>query len=145
MIGGKPTEVRVSFKAWVLAWACSIFLSCALLAALYPQAGANFPIRVWQIADEMAPMAKLSFGGLLFLVFALLHRLAQFGRALTVVAFGAASALVPVIVMTIIPAAYSRGFGIGFSGARFAFAEIACWMVGCLAGGLLYARSRSGT
>lgn len=137
-----PTVLGVSFKFWILAWACSIFLPCALLAALYPQDGLAFPVRALRIADEVAPMAKLMFGGLLLLAFAMLHRREQSGYPFPKAAFCAAPALVPVFVVAIIPATYSRGIGVGFSGTRFAFSELACWMAGSLLGGLLYVRSR---
>jgi hypothetical protein len=109
-----------------------------LLAVLFPEPQKNVLIRFWGIADEVSPLAKLMFGGLLGIAFWLLARIERKGGRLPKSAFAIAAMAVPLTVMAVIPAEYSRGFGIGFSGERFALIELAVWLSGTGLGGLVF-------
>ncbi|HEY0411912.1 MAG TPA: hypothetical protein VGD66_02075 [Allosphingosinicella sp.] len=106
--------------ALLLAWVVAVFLSSALiaLAHLSPLAQARrFPASVWAVADEVGPAAKLAFVLLLAPLLLLAEALAppRLRAALAILLACAAMLL----ALALVPAAWSRGFGIGLTGARF--------------------------
>jgi hypothetical protein len=138
----RPLRPRCFFTAFVLAWAVAVFLPSAMIAAtgLSPTAeGASLPRRVFEIADEVAPAAKIGFALLLLGLLLAARRALPPGRAAT-----AADLLAPVAAMAatlaLLPPAWSRGFGVGLAGARFDPALTAIYLGGAAAAGLTLVR-----
>ncbi|HEY5720795.1 MAG TPA: hypothetical protein VIT45_00585 [Allosphingosinicella sp.] len=126
------------FIALISGWAVAIFLPSALIAilGLSPLAeGRSFPAATLAVADEVAPLAKIGFMLLLAPAMIAARRYLRVRRAIA-----AAYALLAVAAMlatlALIPAEYSRGFGIGLGGARFSPGPLAIYLVGAVAAGL---------
>jgi hypothetical protein len=122
----------------VLGWATAVYLPSLLIAllSLSPLAtGENLFVDTFQVADEVSPAAKLAFavlfGGLLIGV-----RAARGLRRMLVDAlFGAVSIM---LVVAVLPESWSRGFGVGLSGVRFATGPLTIYIIGGLLSGLVF-------
>jgi len=107
------------FIALIGGWALAIFLPSAIVAAagLSPLAeGRNLVAATIEVADEVAPAAKIGFA-LLFAVLLYARR-----RWLPVPALPAdilIGGLAMAAVLALLPREWSRGFGIGLAGNRF--------------------------
>ena len=121
------SALRCSAPAWIVAWAVGVFGSSVLIAyfglstpaALIGTGFDRLPATTWKVADDVGPAAKLLFGTLLALAFFVTERLAE-RPALVRYGLNAMSGMAAVtIALAAIPAAYSRGFGVGLTGARF--------------------------
>lgn len=121
----------------------AIYLPSFLIAvtARSPLAsGRNLFGDVFAIADEVSPAAKISFailfGGLLLAV----RRFRGTPATLVDMMLGMAAMF---LVIALLPAAWSRGFGIGLSGTRFDLLPTAIYLVGGVLSGLAFSISES--
>lgn len=108
------------FLALLLAWVVAVFGGSALIAAagLSPLvAGRSLPSAIWAVADEVAPAAKLGFVIALAPLLLAVDRLAAPRLSPFLAVLAACAAMLSTLAL--VPAAYSRGFGIGLTGARF--------------------------
>lgn len=131
------------FIAWVFAWVAAIFIPSAAISfwGLSPLAIENdFFGGIIAVADEVAPAAKLSFA----IIFACLLLVARAARptpgAILDSILGAVSILV---VLALLPSDWSRGFGIGLFGTRFAALPTAIYVIGGLSSGLVFSISEA--
>jgi ribosomal protein L7/L12 len=136
---------RCAFSAWIISWAIMVFLPSAVFAYLglyksetdIEQGVSSFLAATWQVADDVGPIAKLMMGAWLALLsaFAFLHKPRNFlAHAITLSICGALGVL---FTLLIIPAEYSRGFGIGLTGARLDQQTLPIYAVGGLISGLM--------
>ncbi|TMM48825.1 hypothetical protein [Qipengyuania marisflavi] len=125
---------------WVPAWALAIFLASAAIAAagLSPLAnGQSFGAGMFAVADEVSPMAKLGFG-LIFGGLALAARkLLRLERAMLRLADILAAITAQLLALALIPADWSRGYGIGLTGERFATETLPIYLAAALVAGSL--------
>lgn len=122
-----------------MGWVCWIYLSSLILAVtdLSPLAAQHgFAVATFQVADEVAPFAKIGFG-VIFGLLAVAHRLLASAsvrpRLLPDVLAAIAATL---LVLALLPADWSRGFGIGLTGARFTPVLLAIYMAVSVAAAL---------
>lgn len=126
--------------AWVAGWAIAVFLPSLCIA--YTQGPAEGPnVRrlvadCWHVADAMAPAAKLMLGALLAAGFAAADRAGR-GRLRGVLGVLAGVAAMG-LTLALIPADWSRGFGIGLTGARFPPALMPFYLGGAGIAGLVH-------
>jgi hypothetical protein len=137
-----------AIKCWLgallLAWVVQIFGTSALVA-IFLHSEATVPA-IWAVADDVAPFAKISF--ILFLALLVTplrhHDLAAWPSQLAWWTMASVTALL--LVLALLPAYLSRGFGIGLTGARFDPAVLPVYLSGAIlggiAGGLLHRRCR---
>ena len=134
----RSTPPKCFFTAWVLAWATAVYLPSILIAllSLSPLAsGGNLFLDTFEVADEVSPAAKLTFG-FLFGASLILARVGGAGGKLSVnVSIGAASIA---LVVALLPDYWSRGFGVGLTGARFDLLPTAIYLIGGLASGAVF-------
>jgi hypothetical protein len=128
-------DFRCSGPAWLFGWVTAVFLP-SLLIAFERYGLAGLPGNSWKAADDIGPFAKLLLGALLILFFWLATRLHAGPLALRA-ALGGLAAMA--LTLALIPAAYSRGFGIGLSGARFDPAILPWYAIGAVAAGCVFA------
>jgi len=137
----RRTTLRCLFVAWVLGWAVAVYLPSALivLAGLSPLAEGRAPFgAIFAVADEVAPAAKIGFG-LLFGAFLLLaRRLSAWQGPRAAAGDMVLAAIAMLLVLAILPADWSRGFGVGLTGTRFAIAPTLIYLAGAAAAGLVF-------
>lgn len=107
------------FIALIAGWVAAIFLPSALIAAagLSPlAAGRNLAAATIEVADEVAPAAKIGFA-LLFAALLYARWLWAPGPALPADILTGCVAMLTVLAL--LPRGWSRGFGIGLAGSRF--------------------------
>lgn len=138
MQSARPTSPKCFFTAWVLAWATAVYLPSLVIAmlSLSPLAsGGNLFLDTFEVADEVSPAAKLTYG-VLFGALLMLARAGGAGRKLSVdVSIGVASIA---LVVALLPEYLSRGFGIGLTGARFDPLPTAIYLIGGVASGVVF-------
>ncbi len=98
----------------------------------------GLPAATWRIADEMSPLAKLLFGGLFAGLCWLVSHLRSTGGVLMSVLFAAAGIAAMLLDLLLIPERFSRGFGIGLTGARFDAEVLPLYLLGGLLAGLAF-------
>lgn len=131
------------FVAWIFGWVMAIYVPSFLITAVGVSpltTRNNFLSDVFAVADEVAPAAKLAFA-IFFASFLILAR--KFGSAratLVDMALGAAAML---LVIALIPQGWSRGFGIGLAGTRFAALPTAIYIGGGLLSGFVFSTSEA--
>jgi hypothetical protein len=133
------------FVGWISAWFIAIYAPSAMiaLAGASPLAdGRRLPAATFAIADQVAPAAKLAFAALLALMLLLSRRLALSAATRLVVDMSCASAAM-LLVVALLPAPWSRGFGVGLAGDRFALAPLAMYLAGALLAGLAFSLSET--
>lgn len=113
---------RKIIGAWVPAWAVAVFLPSGAIAALrLSDAGGLTPgawlQATWQVADAVAPTAKLAIGGLFLILLLGLARRTSWAALPLIGAVG--GALVMGVTLAVLPAGLSGGYGIGLTGVRF--------------------------
>ena len=113
----------------------AVFLP-SLLIALDRHGLADLPATTWKTADDMGPFAKLILGGLLIPGFFAATRLRTGPPALRAALAGLAAMT---LTLALLPAAWSRGFGIGLTGARFDLQVLPWYALGAAASGLVFA------
>jgi hypothetical protein len=140
----RPVRPKCFFLAITLAWAVAIFLSSALvaLAGLSPLAlGKSLPHAAWAVADEVGPAAKLAFVLIAApLLFACVTRL-RGAAALAAEAVSACAAML--LTLALLPQAWSRGFGIGLTGARLDPVPLAIYLASAAVAALAFHLSES--
>jgi len=122
----------------MLGWATAVYLPSLLIAllSLSPLAsGGNLLLDTFQVADEVSPAAKLTYA-VLFGALVMSARVGGAGRGLPI------NALIGVVsialVVALLPEYWSRGFGIGLNGVRFDPLPTAIYLIGGLAGGVVF-------
>lgn len=142
--GGK---LKCSVAAWVAAWAVAVFLPSLLIAfARLPEGGftlARLGADAWQIADTMSMGAKLMLGAALAGLFWAAQRLARDDREALMAMSAVAGVFAMTLTLLLIPATWSRGFGIGLAGARLAPTLLPLYLTGAAVAGMVHAWSLS--
>lgn len=139
--------MRCTGIAWLFAWVTAVFLPSAGVALLglsgpVRATGSNLLSASWQVADDMAPAAKLLLGGLLLLLLASATRLnARPAVTLLVNALLGISAMLAVLLL--LPADWSRGFGIGLAGTRLDPGLLPIYLGGAAVAGALFTLARA--
>jgi hypothetical protein len=133
------------FAAWIFGWVVAIYLPSALFAltGLSPLAeGRGFFAATFAIADEVAPAAKIGFAVLLgLLLFA--TRKARLRRAAIIAADMLFACAAMFLVLALLPAAWSRGFGVGMVGVRFMQDVTLIYLAGAALAGLVFSLSEA--
>jgi hypothetical protein len=137
MLGGtaRLRGLRCGGAAWLFGWVTAVFLP-GLPIALERHGLDRLPANVWKMADDIGPAAKLLLGALLILAFWLSARV-RIGPLAVRAALGGLAAMAAALAL--VPAVWSRGFGIGLSGARFDPDVLPWYAIGAAAGGLVFA------
>ncbi|PAX08833.1 hypothetical protein CKY28_05610 [Sphingomonas lenta] len=107
-------------------------------AALLGAELGDLPAATWKVADDVGPAAKLLLGGLLALLFVAAERFMPRATPVRYAGNMAAGVLAMFGTLLLIPAAYSRGFGVGLTGARFDPAVLPLYVAGGAAAGLVF-------
>ncbi|MES2444737.1 MAG: hypothetical protein V4574_18090 [Pseudomonadota bacterium] len=139
-------SLKCGGPAWLIGWAVAVFLPSALIAhaGLSPPAlaiGTGFDrilATTWKVADDVGPAAKLLLGALLALLFLASSRLTVERTAVRYVLNATLGVAAMAVTLALIPAAFSRGFGIGLTGARFDWASFPQYALGGLAAGIVF-------
>jgi hypothetical protein len=136
----KRGDVRCFGIAWVGGWALSVYLPSVMIA-LAQLPGHGFALRrlaadTFHVADEMATLAKLMLGGLLLLGFLAADSMGRGGRMAWVLCAVAAMAAM-LLTLLLIPAAWSRGFGIGLTGERLPTGLLPFYLGGAAVAGVV--------
>ena len=141
------SSVGSMLRALLAGWIGLVFGTSGLLYAFsslpqpvyHPNALLNALRGIWEVADAMGPAVKIAlvlvFGGLL-----LLFRRAIGRMPARLYAGSMAAAVVAVLlVLALLPAGLSRGYGIGLSGQRFDAALLPLYLAGAVLGGAAFA------
>jgi hypothetical protein len=132
------------FVAWIFAWVTAIYLPSALIAAthLSPLAeGRNLAAATFAVADEVAPLAKIGFA-LIFAAFVVGARKLPRAQGLAAAVIDALSAVAAmVLTLALLPPDWSRGFGVGLTGSRFAPEATAIYLLCAFFAGILFSVS----
>ena len=134
----QPVRPKCFFVALVLAWVVAIYVPSAAIAAagLSPLAeGRNFAAAVWAVADEVAPAAKIGFAVLLGFLLFVRRRL---GSSLALPADIVLASASMLLIVALLPRAWSRGFGVGLAGIRFDPAPLAIYLAAAAFAGLVF-------
>ena len=138
-------HMKCAAAGWVAGWAVAVFVPSLLIAwAGIPAAGwrlERLAADSWQTADTMGPGAKLLLGGLLALLFWGAHRLARSGRAARYGLAAVAGVVAMLLTLLLIPVDWSRGFGIGLTGARLSTHLLPFYLSGAALAGVVQAWS----
>ncbi|MDX2209059.1 MAG: hypothetical protein SFV20_01730 [Sphingopyxis sp.] len=126
-------------KCWLggllAVWVVQIFGTSAMLAGM--NAGTLPALAtVWQLADEVGPVAKIAFVAVLAVLLAATRR-RDYSAPEQIILWAGISGLAVLMVLALLPADFSRGFGIGFSGVRFASATLPIYIGGAVVGGMV--------
>lgn len=153
-----PAPASRPLRCWLMAllsgWVTMVFLSSALIVLLgvpnaMTRSGVGHPGAIpatWRVADEMAPAAKLLLVALFAALLWLGERWSRAGAPRHVppsrwtpyavnVALGVAAMA---LTLALVPAAFSRGFGVGLTGARFDPAVLPLYLVSSALGAVVY-------
>lgn len=138
MTPARPSSPKCFFIAWVLGWTTAVYLPSLLITLLslspLPSVG-NLFLDVFQVADEVSPAAKLTYG-ILFGALAMSARAGGASRGMPInVPIGVISMA---LVVALLPEDWSRGFGIGLSGVRFDPLPAAVYLAGGIASGIVF-------
>lgn len=140
----RPIRPKCFFVALIAGWVVAIFLPSAMIAAagLSPlAAGRNLAAATFEVADEVAPAAKIGFA-LLFAGLLCVRR--RWTRVPALPADILIGCLAIATVAALLPSDWSRGFGVGLSASRFDPALTAVYLVGgALAGAAFHLGERS--
>ncbi len=133
-----PFNVNCFFVAWIFGWVTAVYVPSAViaLAGLSPLVrNDNLFSDVFAVADEVAPAAKLGFA-ILFASLVIATR--GLGKAAGPVLTMVLAMVAMLVVIAVLPEAWSRGFGIGLAGARFALLPTAVYLGGGILSGLVF-------
>jgi hypothetical protein len=109
------------------------------LARLSPMAlDRGFFAATFAIADEVAPAAKIGFALLMALMLFAARKLSNFRRGTTLALDIALACVAMCLVIALLPADWSRGFGVGLSGVRFAPEVTLVYLASAAASGLAF-------
>jgi hypothetical protein len=144
MIAAKSISLRCFFAAWIFGWATAVYGPSAVIAAagLSPLAAEkSFPAGTFAVADEVAPLAKIGFA-LLFAILLFAARKALNWQGIATLLMDAALAVLAMLLtLALLPADWSRGFGVGLTGERFATAATLIYVAGAALAGLVFSVS----
>lgn len=134
----RSTTSKCLFTAWVLAWATAVYLPSFVIAllSLSPlDASGNLFWDTFQVADEVSPAAKLTYG-FLFGAFVMSARGGgtRYGLSGNILIGMISIAL----VVALLPEYWSRGFGIGLNGMRFDPLPTAIYLIGGFTSGVIF-------
>jgi cell division protein FtsW (lipid II flippase) len=127
----------------LFAWVVAIFLPSGLIALFdlsAAAAGRNFLSATFEVADQVAPAAKLSFVILFAALLLIAHRLR---RQLDLASAILAACLAMLLTLALLPATYSRGFGIGLANSRFDPALLAIYLASAVLAGLTFSSAET--
>jgi hypothetical protein len=142
--------LRCTFIALLTAWVVMVFGTSAFLVlaglAGATSGGAPAPSRLlaatWHAADDIGPAAKILliaiFAALVLAAERLVRVRASWQRYALNAGVGVAGML---LTLVLIPAALSRGFGIGLTGARLDPAALPFYLAGAALGAVAFTRS----
>ncbi|GAB3972058.1 hypothetical protein GCM10028806_23470 [Spirosoma terrae] len=142
-------SIQIKLKALLAAWITIIFGTSALFTLTNPitfktysnNVFLNFFISTWEIADEIGPIVKIS----IIIIFAILVSIStnviKYPQNSIYLVNAVLAILSVVIVLGLLPKAYSRGFGIGLTGIRFDHQTLPIYLIGSALGGLVYSYS----
>ncbi|CAA9535758.1 MAG: hypothetical protein AVDCRST_MAG91-3394 [uncultured Sphingomonadaceae bacterium] len=131
---------RCVFLGLIMAWVVAIYLPSLLLPAvgLMPLApGQSLPAATWALADEVAPLAKLAYAAILSTLLLGVRRLAL-NRIALIAADVALACIAMLAVLALLPEDWSRGFGVGLTGTRFAAGPTLVYLVGAAFSGFTF-------
>ncbi|HEX9948087.1 MAG TPA: hypothetical protein VGA98_11150 [Allosphingosinicella sp.] len=133
-----PIRPKCFFIALIGGWVVAIFLPSLVVAAagLSPvAAGRNLAAATIEVADEVAPAAKIGFALLFALLLYARRRWNRVPPLPADILIGSAAMLV---VLALLPLQWSRGFGIGLSASRFDPPLLAAYFLGGALAGLAF-------
>lgn len=145
----RMTSFRCAGPAWVIGWAVAVFLPSAIIAFAGISAhsrpiGSGFAhlgATTFAVADEVGPAAKLLLGALLAGLWFGAARLRPTTPVQAVAANVAAGVAAIIGALLLVPADYSRGFGVGLTGARLDPHTLPVYLLGGIAAGLAFTQS----
>ena len=146
MTAPRSTSLKCFFAAWIFAWVIAIFVPSILIAwaGLSPLAqGRGLPAAILAVADEAAPAAKIGFAFLMGLFLVLARKAIRTQNAVAVGADILLAVLAMLLMLALLPADWSRGFGIGMTGTRFAPAATLIYLAGAGLAGLAFSLSEA--
>ena len=142
----RRTAPTCFFAGWIVGWATAIYVPSALIALtnLSPVVqGRTLLSGIFEVADEVAPAAKISFA-VIFAVLMFVARRLTISRGFVAIAVDMLLASTAMLLtLAILPPDWSRGFGIGLTGTRFAPDVTAIYMAGALLSGLVFSLSEA--
>jgi len=133
-----PIRPKCFFIALIAAWVVAIFLPSAIVAAagLSPlAAGRNLAAATIEVADEVAPAAKILFA---LLLASLLYARRKWLPVAALPADMLVACVAMLTVLALLPPDWSRGFGIGLAGTRFDPTLLAIYLLGAALAGLAF-------
>lgn len=138
-----PGTTKCLFVAWVFGWVTAIYVPSFAIAVLSLSPlvkGGNLFADSFAVADEVAPAAKILFA-ILFASSLITPRIRGANQHWLIdAALGMASML---LVVALLPADWSRGFGIGLNGTRFELLPTAIYVCGGLLSGIVFSISEA--
>lgn len=143
---GRRTSLKCFFIAWIFGWATAVYLPSALIAATHfspLEEGNSLPAATFSVADEVAPFAKIGFALAFGLFMFGARKLLPIRGAPAVLADAALAGAAMLLTLALLPANWSRGFGIGLTGERFAPGVTAIYLLGAVLAGLLFSISEA--
>ena len=141
MTAGRPISLKCFFTAWIFGWVVAIYVPSALIAlsGISPlSAGKSFFGALLAVADEVAAAAKIGFAALLALMLFGARKAAPPRRRVAVAADMVLACLAMLATLLLLPAEWSRGFGIGITGARFDRDATLIYLAGAALAGLSF-------
>jgi hypothetical protein len=142
----RTVTAKCFFGAWIFGWVTAIFAPSVfiVLSELSPLATEKGILSgTIAVADEVAPAAKLGFGTFTA-AFMLSARRFVAVRGIFAVALDVLLAVTAMLlVLALLPEQWSRGFGIGLMGTRFAPEATLIYLAGAFLSGLVFSLSEA--
>lgn len=141
MMSRRSYQPRCLFVALISAWAVAVFVPSAIfaLAGLSPLAAGHGLLEgTWRVADQVAPFAKLGYAAA-FLALVLVSRRASIPRRWVILLDIILACVAMLLVLALLPSAWSRGFGVGLVGQRFSTVPTIIYMLGAVLSGISFA------
>jgi hypothetical protein len=146
MRSDRSVPIRCFFAAWIFGWVIAIYLPSAVVAltGLSPVgAGRSIPSAIFAVADEVAPAAKLLFAGLFGGLVLAARKFSPVQGSPVIVLNMVLALAAMLLVVALLPPEWSRGFGIGLTGKRFALDATLIYAAGGLLSGLVFSLSEA--
>ncbi|MCJ8211982.1 hypothetical protein MUY27_19850 [Mucilaginibacter sp. RS28] len=140
------STLSITLKSLLGGWVALVFGTSTLVYFFSPIPHRSFhqnPVinglrNIWEIADDMGPVVKLS----IIAVFAVLYILSRSIIKKSRLSFYTGSIIIAVIavllVLALLPADLSRGYGIRLTGARFDLSMLPIYLSGAVLGGVVF-------
>lgn len=136
----RPFRPRCLFAGMIFGWVAALYVP-SLLFALFGLAPPGTPEGIvaatWHLTDEIGPVAKLAFAAIAGALLIGTRRIAM-GASLRTVADAALGTLAMLLLLAFLPERWSRGIGIGLTGARFTMPFLAIYLAGGALAGLAF-------